>query len=117
MRFLCDKCNGSGWIRLEDGNLDVCDKCWGLGYIDATSENNPEIQQKIKLSRNSIISMLAGMAIYYTAVFFIMRYFRLSLVYAFFMIFFGYYAGIISNSIYLHFHDRRGKNPGHTKSS
>ena len=117
LRILCDKCGGSGWVRDENGVLDVCDKCWGLGYVETTGENRQETQLRVAMSRNSIISILAGMGIYYAIVFFLTRNLKLNFLYTFLLIFFGYYAGIIANSIYLHLHERHLRSEKHSRSS
>ncbi len=117
LRILCDKCGGSGWVRDENGVLDVCNNCWGLGYVETASENGQNAQLHVAMSRNSIISILAGMGIYYATVFFLTRNLKLNFIYTFLLIFFGYYAGIIANSIYLHLHERHLRGEKHSRSS
>jgi hypothetical protein len=117
LRILCDKCGGSGWIRDENGVLDVCNNCWGLGYVETSSENGLDAQLHVAMSRNSIISILAGMGIYYAIVFFLTRNLKLNFIYTFLLIFFGYYAGIIANGIYLHLHERHLRSEKHSRSS
>jgi hypothetical protein len=117
LRILCDKCGGSGWVRDENGLLDVCNNCWGLGYVETTSENGLDAQLHVAMSRNSIISILAGMGIYYAIVFFLTRNLKLNFIYTFLLIFFGYYAGIIANGIYLHLHERHLRSEKHSRSS
>ena len=117
MKVFCEKCQGSGWIKDENGSLDVCEQCWGLGFIEVEKEANPEIGNRIRANKYSIVSMVVGMGAYYITVFMVTRNLKLNAVYTFLLIFFGYYVGVLSNSIYLHFHARHSKESKQTKSS
>ena len=85
--------------------------------METSSENGLDAQLHVAMSRNSIISILAGMGIYYAIVFFLTRNLKLNFIYTFLLIFFGYYAGIIANGIYLHLHERHLRSEKHSRSS
>jgi len=66
--FICDRCNGTGYVLDSSGKQDVCPKCFGLGTY-RSSEPLPPLSRSKRDIKKVLIYTLLGMGFYY-AVFF-----------------------------------------------
>lgn len=63
----CDACNGIGYIRVKDGQLDVCDKCYAMGSFD--SRLYPGDKSILQRKRESTRRLLKALGIWMGATF------------------------------------------------
>lgn len=113
MNYLCEECQGSGYIMDKDGHLDICEKCWGLGYVVATESKKPEISAADRqIRKNSLLITLIIMGSVWGIIFFLSRYITYNIYEYFLMLFGPYYLGMLGSLLYVRHKNKQRRNEG-----
>jgi hypothetical protein len=109
VNYLCDCCQGTGYVYDRDGHLDICSKCYGLGYVIVEQEKKPESPtDDRKIRRNGLYILLIIFASSWALILFFSNYVTYNIYEYFLWIFGPYYLGLMGNLLYVR-HKRRRK--------